>query len=72
MNYIEGLKIIGMIALVVVCIALLIIWYAAFCYVAYVLIGMIGITGLWQTICSIVIGLFVASLPMSIGHYNKR
>ena len=72
MNYIDGLKIIGMIALVVVCIALLFIWYAAFCYVAYVLIGIIGITGLWQTICGIVFGLFVASLPMSIGHYNKR
>jgi len=33
---------------------------------------MIGISGLWQTICGIVLGLFVASLPMSIGHYNKR
>ena len=63
MNYIEGLKIIGWIAIIVVCIALLIIWYAAFCYVAYVLLGMIGITGLWQTICGIVLGLFVASLP---------
>ena len=72
MDYKEMLKFIGIIALVVVCIALLIIWYAAFCYVAYVLIGMIGITGLWQTICGIVFGLFVASLPMSIGHYNKR
>ena len=72
MDYKEMLKFIGIIALVVVCIALLIIWYAAFCYVAYVLIGMIGITGLWQTICGIVLGLFVASLPMSIGHYNKR
>ena len=72
MNYIDGLKIIGTIAFIVVCIALLFIWYAAFCYVAYVLIGMIGITGLWQTICGIVIGLFVALLPMSIGHYNKR
>jgi len=46
MNYIDGLKIIGTIAFIVVCIALLIIWYAAFCYVAYVLLGMIGITGL--------------------------
>lgn len=72
MNYIEGLKIIGTIAFIVVCIALLFIWYAAFCYVAYVLLGMIGITGLWQTICGIVLGLFVASLPMSIGHYIKR
>jgi len=72
MNYIEGLKNVGLIAFIIVCIALLFIWYAAFCYVAYVLIGMIGITGLWQTICGIVIGLFVASLPMSIGHYNKR
>ena len=72
MNYIEGLKIIGWIVLIVVCIALLFIWYAAFCYVAYVLIGMIGITGLWKTICGIVLGLYVASLPMFIGHYNKR
>ena len=63
MNYIEGLKIIGLIAFVAVCITLLFIWYAAFCYVAYVLLGMIGITGLWQTICGIVLGLFVASLP---------
>lgn len=63
MNYIEGLKIIGMAAFIAVCVALLIIWYAAFCYVAYVLLGMIGITGLWQTICGIVLGLFVASLP---------
>ena len=72
MNYIEGLEIIGWIAIIVVGIALLFIWYAAFCYIAYVLLGMIGITGLWQTICGIVLGLFVASLPMSIGHYNKR
>mgnify|MGYP000883775873 CR=1 FL=1 len=72
MDYKEMLKWIGIIALVIVCIAFLIIWYAAFCYVAYVLIGMIGISGLWQTICGIVLGLFVASLPMSIGHYNKR
>ena len=72
MNYIDGLKIIGMAAFIAVCVALLFIWYAAFCYVAYVLLGMIGITGLWQTICGIVLGLFVASLPMSIGHYNKR
>lgn len=72
MNYIDALKAIGLIAFIVVCIAFLFIWYAAFCYVAYVLLGMIGITGLWQTICGIVIGLFVASLPMTIGHYNKR
>jgi small-conductance mechanosensitive channel len=63
MNYIDGLKIIGMIALVVVCIAFLFIWCAAFCCIAYVLLGMIGITGIWQTVCSIVLGLFVASLP---------
>lgn len=63
MNYIDALKAIGLIAFIVVCIAFLFIWYAAFCYVAYVLLGMIGITGLWQTICGIVIGLFVASLP---------
>jgi hypothetical protein len=63
MNYIERLKNVGLIAFIIVCIALLIIWYAAFCYVAYVLIGMIGISGLWQTICGIVLGLFVASLP---------
>ena len=63
MNYIDGLKIIGMAAFIAVCVALLFIWYAAFCYVAYVLIGMIGITGLWQTVCGIVLGLFVASLP---------
>ena len=72
MNYIEGLKVIGWIAIIVVCIALLFIWYAAFCYIAYVLLGMIGITGFAQTVCGIVLGLFVASLPMSIGHYNKR
>ena len=72
MNYIEGLKIIGMVAFIAVCTAILFIWYAAFCYVAYVLLGMIGITGLWQIICGIVLGLFVASLPMSIGHYIKR
>ena len=70
MDYKEMLKFIGIIALVVVCIALLIIWYAAFCYVAYVLIGMIGITGLWQTICGIVLGLFVASLPMTLARKN--
>ena len=69
MNYKEMLKWIGLIALVIVCIALLIIWYAAFCYVAYVLIGMIGITGLWQTICGIVLGLFGASLPAA---FKKR
>jgi hypothetical protein len=70
MNYIEGLKIIGLIAFIVVCIAILFIWYAAFCYVAYVLLGMIGITGLWQTICGIVLGLFVASLPMTLARKN--
>ena len=70
MNYIEGLKTIGLIAFIVACIALLIIWYAAFCYVAYILIGMIGITGLWQTICGIVLGLFVASLPMTLARKN--
>lgn len=63
MNYIDGLKAIGFIAIIVVCIAFLFIWYVTFCYVAYVLLGMIGITGLWQTICGIVLGLFVASLP---------
>ena len=70
MDYKEMLKLIGSIALVIVCIALLIIWYAAFCYVAYILIGMIGITGLWQTICGIVLGLFVASLPMTLSRKN--
>lgn len=63
MNYIEGLKTIGLIAIIVACIAFLFIWYAAFCYVAYVLLGMIGITGFAQTVCGIVLGLFVASLP---------
>lgn len=66
MNYIDALKAIGLITFIVVCIALLFIWYAAFCYVAYVLLGMIGITGLWQTICGIVLGLFVASLPVPV------
>lgn len=70
MNYIDALKTIGIIAFVVVCIALLFIWYAAFCYIAYVLLGMIGITGLWQTICGIVLGLFVASLPMTLARKN--
>jgi len=70
MNYIEGLKTIGLIAFIVVCIALLIIWYAAFCYVAYVLIGMIGITGFAQTVCGIVLGLFVASLPTAFKKGN--
>ncbi len=69
MNYIEGLKIIGWIVIIVVCIALLFIWYAAFCYVAYVLLGMIGITGFAQTVCGIVLGLFVASLPVM---FKKR
>ena len=63
MNYIDALKAIGLIALVVVCIALLIVWYAAFCYVAFVLLGMIGITSFVQIVCGIVLGLFVASLP---------
>lgn len=63
MNYIEGLKIIGWIAIIAVCTAFLFIWYAAFCYIAYVLLGMIGITGFAQTVCGIVLGLFVASLP---------
>jgi len=63
MDYISALKTIGIIALVVVCIALLFIWYAAFCYIAYVLLGMIGITGFMQTVCGIVLGIFVASLP---------
>ena len=63
MDYIGALKTIGIIALVVVCIALLFIWYAAFCYIAYVLLGMIGITGFMQTVCGIVLGIFVASLP---------
>lgn len=70
MNYIDALKAIGLFALIVVCIALLFIWYAAFCYVAYVLLGMIGITGLWQTICGIVLGLFVASLPAAFKKGN--
>ena len=63
MNYIEKLKIIGTIAFIVVCIALIFIWYVAFCYIAYVLLGMIGITGFVQIVCGIVLGLFVASLP---------
>jgi hypothetical protein len=63
MDYITALKIIGAIAVIIMCVALLIIWYAAFCYIAYVLLGMIGITGIWQTVCGIVLGLFVASLP---------
>ena len=70
MNYIDALKAIGLIAFIVVCIAFLFIWYAAFCYVAYVLLGMIGITGLWQTICGIVLGLFVASLPAAFKKGN--
>jgi len=70
MNYIEGLKIIGMVALIVVCIALIFIWYAAFCYLGIVVVGMLGITGLWQTICGIVLGLFVASLPMTLARKN--
>ena len=72
MNYIEGLKIVGWIAIIAVCTALLFIWYAAFCYIAYVLLGMIGITGFAQTVCGIVLGLFVATFPMSIRYYNKR
>jgi len=63
MDYITALKTIGAIAVIIMCIALLIIWYAAFCYIAYVLLGMIGITGFMQTVCGIVLGLFVASLP---------
>ena len=70
MNYIDALKTIGMVALIVVCIALIFIWYAAFCYVGFYVIGMIGITGLWQTICGIVLGLFVASLPMTLARKN--
>jgi len=63
MDYITALKIIGAIAVIIMCIALLIIWYAAFCYIAYVLLGMIGISGFMQTVCGIVFGIFVASLP---------
>ena len=63
MDYITALKTIGAIVVIIMCIALLIIWYAAFCYIAYVLLGMIGITGFMQTVCGIVLGLFVASLP---------
>lgn len=63
MDYITALKTIGAIAVIIMCIALLIIWYAAFCYIAYVLLGMIGITGFAQTVCGIVLGIFVASLP---------
>jgi hypothetical protein len=63
MDYITALKIIGAIAVIIMCVALLIIWYAAFCYIAYVLLGMIGITGFMQTVCGIVLGIFVASLP---------
>jgi hypothetical protein len=63
MDYITTLKIIGAIAVIIMCIALFIIWYAAFCYIAYVLLGMIGISGFMQTVCGIVLGLFVASLP---------
>lgn len=70
MNYIDALKAIGLIVFIVVCIAFLFIWYAALCYVAYVLLGMIGITGLWQTICGIVLGLFVASLPAAFKKGN--
>ena len=70
MDYKDLIKFIGIIALVVVCIALIIIWYAAFCYVGIYVIGMIGITGLWQTICGIVLGLFVASLPMTLTRKN--
>ena len=60
MDYITALKTIGAFAFIAVCIALLFIWFAAFCYV---MVGMIGITGIWQTVCGIVLGLFVASLP---------
>lgn len=63
MNYIDALKTIGALAFIAVCIALLFVWFAAFCYTAYVLLGTIGITGIWQTVCGIVLGLFVASLP---------
>lgn len=63
MDYITALKTIGAIVVIIMCIALLIIWYAAFCYIAYVLLGMIGISGFMQTVCGIVLGLFVASLP---------
>jgi hypothetical protein len=63
MDYITALKTIGAIVVIIMCIALLIIWYAAFCYIAYVLLGMIGITGFMQTVCGIVLGIFVASLP---------
>lgn len=70
MDYITALKIIGAIAVIIMCIALLFIWYAAFCYIAYVLLGMIGITGIWQTVCGIVLGLFVASLPAAFKKGN--
>ena len=63
MNYIDALKTIGAFAFIAVCIALLFIWFAAFCYIAYVMVGMIGITGFAQTVCGIVLCLFVASLP---------
>ncbi len=63
MDYIIALKTIGAFAFIAVCIALLIIWFAAFCYLGIFLLGMIGITGLWQTVCGIVLGLYVASLP---------
>jgi len=63
MDYITALKTIGAFAIIAVCIALLFIWYAALCYIAYVLVGMIGITGFAQIVCGIVLGLFVASFP---------
>lgn len=63
MDYITALKTIGVNAVIITCIALLIIWFAAFCYLGIFLLGMIGITGIWQTVCGIVLGLFVASLP---------